>query len=647
MYDKRYIMNKRIKILFFALVSVGTLTAQSLEERKKITNSYDLEQVKLLQEEISKNERLAQQRINEYLLKNSSAQVEFYGENNVKYRMIDVIDGSPVYNSTYNAAAGRAIQVNHLYPGGSLGLSLEGEGMYVGVWDQGWALKDHVEFMDGTTSRISQPDAWEANPEADSHGTHVVGTVAAKGVQSSARGMAPKVFVKSYNWANDTNEVSDEALNEGLLISNHSYGTPIYNDAGTLNVPGAWYMGSYSTVARGWDQLAYTYPYYLMVASAGNSGGEYYAGGLADGYDKLTGNKNSKNNLVVANADPTTHVITGALISLDINPGSSQGPTDDGRIKPDISADGTSLHSTYNTDTTAYQTLSGTSMSAPSVAGGLILLQEHYYNLTASYMKAATLKGLVCHTAQDDQHKIGPDPIFGWGLLNTREAATVLTNSVADVPSAIVEELVLNQGETYSFEVNINSPSKLMASISWTDLPGTAINGQLNEPTPVLVNDLDIRIIKGSEVYYPWKLQLSDITAPAIKGDNIVDNVERVDLDDAVGTYTIEVTHKGDLTGESQAYSLIVTGFSPTLSQDKFSVDALHVYPNPVNDVLNFDITGNLTLDKVEIYDTIGKKILTSDIYDNSVNISHLTAGVYFVRVYADDSQVTKKIIKN
>jgi hypothetical protein len=60
-------------------------------------------------------------------------------------------------------------------------------------------------------------------------------------------------------------------------------------------------------------------------------------GGLANNFDKLVGNKTSKNTLVVANARNPYILDNGDLLFMNINSSSSQGPTDDGRIKPDIS----------------------------------------------------------------------------------------------------------------------------------------------------------------------------------------------------------------------------------------------------------------------------------------------------------------------
>lgn len=641
----------KIKFYLPALLVFGAAHAQTPAEQEKIKSTYDYNSIELLKTEISQKQKDAQERIKNYLIENPS-QKEFFTKNGVSYRIFDIVDGSPIYQSTDNNSAARAIKTNHLYPGGSLGLSLEGEGMNIGVWDGGWILATHTEFMNGDVSRVTIQETTNPNPSSDGHATHVGGTVGAKGVTTSAKGMAPKSSIKSYNWTNDEAEVINEAGTNALLISNHSYGVPIYNDDNVMQVQ-PWYMGAYSADARTWDQILYNHPYYLMVASAGNSGADNYTGGIAPGLDKLTGNKNAKNNLVVANANPTIHPVQG-ITALSINPTSSQGPSDDGRIKPDIAGDGTSVYSTYNENNTSYYTMNGTSMASPGVAGTLLLLQEHYNNLHPSeYMRAATLKGLVIHTAMDDYEinsdfaPKGPDPRFGWGMLDAREAALLLNNSVSENPTAIVQELELSQSETYTFQVRVINPKTLKATICWTDVPGTAINNQLNSTTPALVNNLDLRITKGGETFYPWKFDLANLNV-AVKGDNNVDNVERVDVDDAIGIYTIEVSHKGNITGGPQKYSLIISGFDTlNLSTDSFDLNDFAIYPNPAETVLNFRATNSdITFDKVEMFDAVGKKVLSTNIVNNSIDISQLNAGIYFVKVHSGDKQITKKIIK-
>jgi len=386
----------------------------------------------------------------------------------------------------------------------------------------------------------------------------------------------------------------------------------------------------------------------LMVTSAGNNGSDGYSNGLHPSLDKLTGNKNCKNNLVVANANPTVHPLTGALTGLTINSGSSQGPSDDGRIKPDIAADGTNLYSTLETSNTAYGTFSGTSMASPSVAESLILLQQHYNNLHASYMKASTLKGLVCHTAYDDASNIGPDPWFGWGLLDTNASADLITKANNTPNTAVINELAMtNTSGTYSIDVVVTNPQTLKATICWTDYQGNSQNNQLNSSTPALINNLDLRIIKGAETSFPWKLDLANITSPAIKGDNNVDNVEKVEVDNASGTYTIQVSKKGLIFGGTQNYSLIISGFNQVVLGTKdHLLSQFNVYPNPTNDILNYEIPANYTVNSIEVYDISGKKINVTQGANQTINTTNLQNGLYFVKFMIDGTVVTKKFIK-
>ncbi|MGK4566632.1 S8 family serine peptidase [Flavobacterium sp. 3HN19-14] len=149
------------------------------------------------------------------------------------------------------------------------------------------------------------------------HSTHVTGTVVAGGADPEAKGMAPMATARTFNWTNDTSEALSE-VQGGMLLSNHSYGVP------STSAPD-WYMGAYTDEARDWDEIAYASPYYLMVASAGNNGQDANPSPTTQGYDKLTGNKVSKNNLVVANAQDANIDASGNLISVAINTTSSQG----------------------------------------------------------------------------------------------------------------------------------------------------------------------------------------------------------------------------------------------------------------------------------------------------------------------------------
>ena len=630
------------------LFTVGFASAQDLQQQKKITDTYDLQTTRSLQSQIENSEKALQTKIDNYLSIHPKEKIEFsVGEK--KYRIVDVLEGKPVYTTTDNLSAATAIRVNKLRPGGGMGLNLEGLNMNVGVWDGGWVRATHNEFLTAAgsgISRVTNPDATTINPASEAHGTHVAGTIGARGANASAKGMAPKSNIRSYNWTNDKSEVISEASNYALLISNHSYGVPVLNDQNALNVP-SWYMGCYNDTAADWDNIAYNYPYYLMVASAGNSGNDSYAGGLSPELDKLTGNKAAKNNLVVANANPTVNNTTGAIISLVINSSSSQGPADDGRIKPDITSDGTNLYSSISTSNSAYATYTGTSMASPGIAGAVLLLQEHYNNLKSNFMKSATLKGLVCHTALDDPQTEGPDPYFGWGMLDAQVAAQAITNSTTG--QALILESVLNATTpSYTMTFSVTNPANLKATICWTDPVGTVRNGILNDSTPVLVNDLDLRISNSTQTFFPWKLDLTNLSDVAIKGDNIVDNVERVDVTSTLaGQYTVTVTHKGTLTNGSQPFSLIITGTGVNLNTVSNEFKQISIYPNPTNNILNFNLEELIEISDISIIDVAGKIISPKyNLNQKTIDVSNLQSGVYFVRFVSEGQFLTKKFIK-
>lgn len=539
-------------------MSFITAFAQDAKQRQQITKDYDKAQIEKLKKEFAdkakadKEQAIAAAKANgwEIYRKNSNGTFDEL--------MSLSPDGKPIYFSLDNANAAKSTRANHLHSGGTLGLNLNGQGMFSGVWDGGPVRTTHQEFG----GRMIVGDGSTTIDDNSYHATHVTGTVGASGVQANAKGMAPQSTVRTFEWNNDLAEVLAQA-EDGMLLSNHSYGVPVEN------APGNWYMGAYSGPARSWDHLLYNTPYYLMVASAGNDGNTPNPAPMTNGYDKLTGNKTAKNNLVVANAQDANVDAQGNLVSVTINSSSSEGPTDDRRIKPDITGNGSGLTSSSSNSNTSYGSLSGTSMASPNVMGTLVLLQQHYNNVNNKFMKAATLKALACHTA-DDKGKAGPDPVWGWGLLNAKKAAQAISQN--GLQSWIAEE-TLQQGQTFTFTAQSDGVNPLLASICWTDLPGPINNGSLNNATPVLVNDLDIRITKDGTTYYPWKLQSNANLAAINTEDNNVDNVERINIDGAAGVYTITVTHKGTLQGGPQNFAFVVTGLSSGFSMAAVSGD--------------------------------------------------------------------------
>jgi hypothetical protein len=628
---------KKIYPLSIALLISSAIYAQTPREKRIIKNSYNTEKIenysKILREKENKNKREIAK-----LIENGTPKEILLDNGKIAILKSITAKGEPIYITTDNVDAAESTRTNFLHTGGLLGLDLNGENMTIGVWDGETILSTHVEFQRNGVSRISTPDG----AQSGYHATHVGGTIGAQGIDPDAKGMAPEAEILSYDWNSDNIEVIQAAAN-GLLISNHSYGTPVSNSP-------AWFMEAYSSESRQWDVVANSTPYYLQVLSAGNDGSETYSGGLMNGFDKLTGNKVSKNNLVVANAaDAIINPTNGdVLLEPNMNGSSSQGPADDGRIKPDITGNGTNVYSSSNTSNTAYGTSTGTSMSSPNVAGSLLLLQQYYNRLNSNFMLSATLKGLACHTATDIGN-VGPDARSGWGLLDTKKAAETITGAFDSNPqTAIINELSLSNGNTYTITVNSNEIENLEATICWTDQPGQATT-QSNDPTPALVNDLDIRIKQGGTDYLPWRLDLSNVAAPAVKGDNNVDNVEKVEVENPNSSvYTIEVTHKGSLSGGSQNFSLIVTGITATsmsVANNEMNSE-INVWPNPANNFINITSEKSDISDyNINLYDLQGRVVM-KDISSETVNISSLSKGLYILDFRNGKQSFQKKIIK-
>jgi hypothetical protein len=524
-------------------------------------------------------------------------------QNNAKLISVDEKGWPKYYIGFADPVASITIGANKVWPGAASNLNLSGSDdnmtNKLGVWDEGSPLLTHKEF----TSRITQKDNAK---EVVTHSTHVAGIVMSKGLNPLSKGMAYNVKgILDYDWNSDLSEMSAAAAN-GLLISNHSYGTVTgwnYNSDsarwefnGRFNEKEDYRFGLYDYDAQVQDSIAYNAPNYLIVFAAGNnrtsvgpavgqtywrrneSGRMINAGARPadissnDSYGSISTDKNAKNVLTVGAVYgiPSYYSKKEDVV---ISNFSSWGPTDDGRIKPDITAQGVSVYAPIATNDSSYGYLNGTSMASPGAAGSLLLLQELSHRFTANgaprILKSATVKGLAIHTANEAGLYPGPDYKYGWGLLNIAEAAQVLNtaltnNNSANSPHFVYENTLLN-GESKSYTITASGTRPVKATIVWTDIKGTS-GDVLNDATPELVNDLDLVITQGTKTHYTWNLTPSSPDNQAFKGINNIDNVEKVEVDTSlVGTiYTVTVKHKGTLERGQQNYSLLISGAGGT-----------------------------------------------------------------------------------
>ncbi len=503
--------------------------------------------------------------------------------------------GSPLYYQTYNLSAARSLNTHRLWPGGGSELNLNGEGITLNVWDGGSIRHTHQEFG-GRTQQM------DGDPIMSGHATHVAGTMVAAGLVANARGMAPAARLHVYDFDNDEAEMTGAAA-AGAILSNHSYGRPTgwlfhlnqwwwYGDTRVSEVTD-YKFGFYSHETRIRDEITYLAPFYLQVHAAGNDrldtgpeeGEEHNVfdhdlgiwvkstnyrepDGGSEGYDCISTLVLGKNVITVGSVHDVEEY-TGPE-SVELSEFSSTGPADDGRIKPDVVANGQSLLSTWVDSNSSYAGLTGTSMAAPTVTASLGLIQQLNKYLYGNTLRAATLKALMIHTAREAGDYPGPDYRHGWGLADMDAAAGVLPGKGN---TTLVEErnLVQDIVPVFSRTVYSTGQSPLIATLSWTDVPGTPPEPALNDRTPMLVNDLDLRLIRLSDgvVFYPWKLDPVNPSAPATRGDNLVDNVEKIEIQlPEPGEYLIEVSHKGEIadliheTNKRQPFSLVVSGIA-------------------------------------------------------------------------------------
>ncbi|MBJ7285617.1 MAG: S8 family serine peptidase, partial [Akkermansiaceae bacterium] len=537
----------------------------------------------------------------------------------------------PLYLSTNNVNAAISSGANLLR---TSPYSLTGAGVTIGVWDGGAARSTHLEL----SGRVTVMDG----AAVIDHATHVGGTLIASGIAASARGMAASATVDSYNWTSDISEMTTRgatSANEAgkIYLSNHSYGiisgwnyvnggSPYrlweWNGLGSTSTSIETDFGLYNTSARSIDSLAFSTPYYLIFRAAGNdntdnpangdsvaltssgttvvsynsashpAGDGTYRGGFETiGYEAL-----AKNVITIGSA---ADAVTGGVRDESkaiVSSFSSCGPTDDGRIKPDITANGDGLNSSLGGSDTSYGTYSGTSMATPNACGSAALLIQQFSNLfPGQAMRASTLKGLLIHTA-DDRGNAGPDYKYGWGLINVKAAADLIQDHYAAPTKIRITESQLTTAirtRTHSFTWDGVSP--IRATLCWTDPAGVALTAS-DSRSARLVNNLDLKVIapNGSESF-PFVMPFVgtwttvSMNSSATTGINNTDNTEQVNVSApaVIGNYQLVVSCPGTVTNGLQNYSILLSGSAPSAPTESTtslasSVGATGSYSNSV-----------------------------------------------------------------
>lgn len=363
-------------------------------------------------------------------------------------------------------------------------LGLYGAGQVVAVADTGLDLGSPTDLHQDFQGRLLQayclgrsaPCDWS---DRDGHGTHVAGSVLASGAASNSNpaghqyagsyaGAAPEaqLVFQSLEAADgslggipaDDGDLMRQAYPHGARVHTNSWGGP------TGNIDGVRQYGGYDASSRNVDIATWEQKDVLALFSAGNNGTDNDRNGVVDP-DSVGSPGTAKNVLTVGaseNLRPTitdywgdgwpnnfpVNPLAGDLIANNANglaAFSSRGPTDDGRIKPDVAAPGTYILSTRSRHPNVgnawgafnqhYYYQGGTSMATPLTAGAAALVREWLVTVRGlANPSGALMKAMLINGAADmspGQYGVGPQQegpnyrpniVSGWGRVDLVES---------------------------------------------------------------------------------------------------------------------------------------------------------------------------------------------------------------------------------
>ncbi len=436
------------------------------------------------------------------------------------------------------------------------------------------------------------------------HGTHVSGSVA--GDRQAAIGGGPAGSVASPTSSGYDNDdgmapnaqilFQDIGGNSGLSGAG---GKPMFQQAAAAgasihtNSYGATTLGEYVASDAAADSALRELENMLILFAAGNDDGQV---------NSTSSPGNAKNVLTVG--------ALGHGNSTSVAFFSNKGPTDDGRLKPDIATPGTGTESAAGNsdnsdilDTTPQRSSkSGTSMATPTTAGAATLMRQYFtdgfyptggtnpadaHEPTGPLMKAVLLNGTGI-----DSGFFANDT--GWGRTNLSQSLMF-----ADSPHKIwLWEITnargLKTGESESFEITVAAGQNLRATLVWYDVPGPLGAGR------TLVNDLNLTVTDGTNMWIGNNFTGTQSTpqpvpVPAANYDNI-NTVEGFRLENvSAGTYTFTV-NGADVPGDGSALS-DQQGFALVVRIDGVNSDLIFRHgfetPTSLQAVQNLAVTSN------------------------------------------------------
>jgi hypothetical protein len=432
--------------------------------------------------------------------------------------------------------------------------NLNGTGISVLIYDNGRINSSHPDFG----NRVNFID----NTNITEHPTQIAGVLGGSGMLSNGtyRGIAPNVSMVSGDFYDEIEYEYENAIT--------NYSADLATNSWTLPYDGnCSYFGDYDIFSQCFDYMAIGINVSIklpIVFSAGN-----FRDNETCGTDPLNYSNNYR--LILPPATAKNVITVGAIYSDNdyMTDYSEWGPTDDGRIKPDLVAPGDNSLSAAITTTDingGYGLFFGTSAAAPVVAGATTLMIERWLENHSSSTLPSTIKAVLIETCKD-LGNTGPDFKFGYGNINITRAINLIDSNLYNktIHESYLTEI--NNSVYYNLSVPLNQ-SEIKITLVWDDYAADIGSSK------TLVNDLDL-IVKSPNgtIFYPWTLDPNNPSISAVrnKSDHI-NNVEQVyvntsDYEILNGTWTIEID--GSIVTSNQTYSLVTNYLNTTF--DKFS----------------------------------------------------------------------------
>ena len=386
------------------------------------------------------------------------------------------------------------------------GKNLNGKGVTVGVGDNA-DISTHIDFA----GRLINRTPWIPSD----HGTHTSGTTAGAGIINvKNRGMAAKATIVSQYFSDIIVNSPAYIIDYNMVVTNNSYHSAESGCNGE---------GEYNVLSNYGDRQMYNNSQLQHVFAAGNDGDltcslyPAHFGTLKSGWQC------AKNILTVGALNVSSNTIASY---------SSRGPVQqDGRIKPEITADGFAVLSTNANNTYGYNY--GTSMACPAVTGSLLLMYERYRQVHAGAdPKSALIKALACNTAEDLGNP-GPDFTYGFGMLNTRRGVEAI-----DSNRYFISSMANGGSNTHNITIPANT-RRVKIMLYWADV-AAASNASI-----ALVNDLDMVVIEPSfTLHRPLILNTTpaNVNNNATEAPDHLNNIEQVVIDNpAAGVYSASI----------------------------------------------------------------------------------------------------------